>query len=262
MLLISAVQINSQVRFESKDERRDAGMGVERVARFFTPAYESKLAQTDDDIRLIQIDLGASKRIDGVKLLPRVSPWGYVQSVGFPARFKIEVSDDPDFKLSVMYFDQTREDYGDPYDEVCTFSGKEVNGRYLRLTATHLRQQRLALTKIIVLSGGFDIAEGCKVSDSDPGSAGTSLLTRPPRPQGEFVVTDNPENMISPAKWNPVKYKANAPRGGVELGEGLFRKTMENNISYLMTSFTLDELVRNFRVKAGKPVKPTGRKAE
>ena len=31
---------------------------------------------------------------------------------------------------------------------------------------------------------------------------------------------------------------------------------MENNISYLMSSFTLDELVRNFRVKAGKPVKP------
>jgi DUF1680 family protein len=40
------------------------------------------------------------------------------------------------------------------------------------------------------------------------------------------------------------------------MGEGLFRKTMENNIAYLMTSFTLDELVRNFRVKAGKPVIP------
>ena len=31
---------------------------------------------------------------------------------------------------------------------------------------------------------------------------------------------------------------------------------MENNISYLMNSFTFDELVRNFRVKAGKPVQP------
>ena len=31
---------------------------------------------------------------------------------------------------------------------------------------------------------------------------------------------------------------------------------MQNNINYLMNSFTFDELVRNFRVKAGKPVQP------
>jgi uncharacterized protein len=256
VLSISLLHVSGQVRYTSVDERMDAGMGVERVARFFTPSYESKLSKSDNEVLWIQVDLGAKKKINGVKLLPKVAPWGYVSSEGFPSRFKIEVSDDPEFKSSVMFLDQTREDFKDPFDEVCTFSGKEVNGRYLRLTAFHLRQQRLSFTKIMILSDGVDIAVGCKASDSGSGTPGLDLLTRPPRPQGEFVVTDNPANIIPPEKWHPVAYKAYTPKTGVEIGDGIFRKTMENNISYLMSSFTLDELVRNFYVKAGKPVKP------
>jgi DUF1680 family protein len=200
--------------------------------------------------------LGDRKKIDGIKLLPKVIPWGYVQSEGFPSRFKIEVSDDPAFVNSVMYENQTKEDFKDPYDMVCMFSGKEVHGRYVRLTAVRLRQQKLAMTKIMVLSDGKDIAEGCHSSDSESGDLGIAILTRPPRPQGEGVVTDNPDNIIPPDKWNPVVNKAYTPIGGVQLSDGLFKKTMENNISYLMSSFTLDELVRNFYLKAGKPVKP------
>jgi DUF1680 family protein/mannose/cellobiose epimerase-like protein (N-acyl-D-glucosamine 2-epimerase family) len=249
-------QVSGQVKYVSTDERRDAGMGVERVARFFIPAYESKRADKDDEVRWIQIDLGTRKKIEGVKLLPKVVPWGYVSSEGFPSRFKIEVADDPDFKNPVMYIDQTREDYPDPFDEVCTFTGKVASARYLRLTATHLRQGKLSFTKVMILSDGSDIAAGCKVSDSGSESQGLDLLTRQPRPQGEYVVTDNPGNIIPPEKWKPVSYKARTPKTGVKIGEGLFRRTMENNISYLMSSFTLEELVRNFLVKAGKPVNP------
>ncbi len=61
-----------------------------------------------------------------------------------------------------MYENRIREDFRDPYDEIITFSGKEVYGRYVRLTALQLRQQRLALTKIMVMSDGKDIAEGCQ----------------------------------------------------------------------------------------------------
>ena len=255
-LVLTVMQTGAQVRYASSDDRSDAGMGVERVARFFIPAYESKQAEKDDETKWIQIDLGAQKNIDGVKLLPKVVPWGYVSSEGFPSRFKIEVSDNPDFKNPVMYFDQVREDFRDPFDEVCAFSGKVVSARYVRLTATHLRQRKLSFTKIMILSYGSDIAVGCKASDSDSGSQGLDLLTRPPRPQGENVVTDNPANIIPPEKWNPVGYKAQTPKTGVEIGQGLFRQVMENNISYLMSSFTFDELVRNFLVKAGKPVNP------
>ncbi len=255
-LVFSFLNVSAQVRYASSDERRDAGMGVERVARFFIPAYESKSAEKEDEVRWIQIDLGSEKKIDGVKLLPKVVPWGYVSSEGFPSRFKIEVSDDPDFKSSVIYLDQTREEFKDPLDEVCTFTGREVSARYLRLTAISLRQKKLAFTKVMVFSNGTDIAEGCRASDSDSGSQGLNLLTRPQRPQGEFVVTDNPGNIIPPGQWHPVSYKAYTPKKGVEIEDGIFRRTMENNITYLMSSFTFDELVRNFRVKAGKPVQP------
>jgi uncharacterized protein len=255
-LFISYLPVLSQIKYLPSDERSDAGMGVERVARFFTAAYESKPAQKDEEIRWVQIDLGDRKKIDGFKLLPKVIPWGYVQSEGFPSRFKIEVSDNPAFGNSVMYENQTKEDFKDPYDMICTFTGKEVYGRYVRLTAVRLRQQKLALTKIMVLSDGKDIAEGCTSSDSGSGVLGISVLTRPPRPQGEGVVTDNPDNIIPSDKWQPVVNKAYTPIGGIQLGDGLFKKTMENNISYLMSSFTFDELVRNFYVKAGKPVKP------
>jgi uncharacterized protein len=250
----SYLPVYAQIKYIPSDERSVAGMGVERVARFFTPAYESKLAQNDGEIRWVQVDLGEKKKIDGIKLLPRVNPSGYIRSQGFPSRFKIEVSDDPSFKTSIMYENHTREDFKDPYDEVCTFSGREVNARYVRLTAIHLRQQRLALTRIMVLSDGKDVAEGRPASDSESGNPGITLLTRPPRPQGEGVVTDNPDNIIPVEKWNKVAYKAQTPTGGVQLSDGLFKKTMENNISYLLSSFTLDELVRNFYVKAGKPV--------
>jgi len=253
---ISILTASSQIKYTSKDERNAAGMGVERVARFFTPAYESKPGKSDDEIRWVQIDLGDTKKVDGIKLYPRVNPWGYVSSIGFPARFKIEISNDSDFKTSVMYENRMREDFRDPYDEVITFNGKEVYGRYVRLTAIRLRQHRLAFSKIAILSDGKEISAGCQVSDSESGNIPGSVLTRPDRPQGEGVITDNPGNIIPSGNWKPVPYKAQAPKGGVEIGDGLFRKTMENNIAYLMNSFTFDELVRNFRVKAGKPVQP------
>ncbi|HZK95618.1 MAG TPA: beta-L-arabinofuranosidase domain-containing protein [Prolixibacteraceae bacterium] len=253
---ISFFPVRAQIKYVPSDEYRDAGMEVERVAMLFTATYESKVAQTNDDIRWVQLDLGEKKKIDGIKLLPKLNLVGsYVNSLGFPLRFKIEVSNDPEFKVPIVYEDQTRQDFKDPYDEVSTFSGKEVNARYVRLTAIQLRQQRLALTKFIVLSDGKDIAEGCPASDSE-GDSKANILTRPPRPQGEGVVTDNPDNIIPVEKWNPVAYKAQTPKEGVQLVDGLFKKTMENNIHYLMSSFTFDELGRNFLVKAGKPVKP------
>ena len=255
-MVIGYLPIHAQIKYIPTDERHNAGIGVDRVSRFFTPVYETKPVKKEGEIRWVQIDLGATKKINGIKLLPRVNPAGYIKSLGFPSRFKIEVSDDPSFKISVVYADHSRDDYRDPYDEVCTFSDKEVNGRYVRLTAISLRQQRLALSKFMVMSDGCDIAEGCSASDSESGNPGVLLLTRAPRPQGEGVVTDNPGNIIQTDKWNPVVYKAQSPTGGVQLADGLFKKTMENNINYLMKSFTLEEQVRNFYVKAGKPVQP------
>ncbi|MGC9259198.1 MAG: beta-L-arabinofuranosidase domain-containing protein, partial [Phycisphaerae bacterium] len=81
-------------------------------------------------------------------------------------------------------------------------------------------------------------------------------LTRKPRPQGEGVVTDNPGNIIPAHRWRPVPFQAVAPLRGVEIGDGLFRTVMENNIGYLLNSFSVPELLRFFRTRAGKTNPP------
>jgi len=252
----SAEAQEPQVRYNSANELRMAQMGVERVARYYLPAYSSK-ANNNYEKKWVQIDLGSVKNIEAIKLLPGAQGWGPAAG-GFPARFMIEVSDDVDFAQSVLYEDYTlKDEYPVPIDKVCTFDSKEVNARYVRLTATQLRDNKLVMTKIMVMSDGKDIAEGCTATESDPGKdSNLGSLTRAPRPQGEFDVTDNPENVMPEKTWIPVPNKAETPIGGVTINDGLFRTTMENNIGYLLNSFTFDQLVRNFRVKAGLPVKP------
>jgi uncharacterized protein len=254
VILISAGQ--AQVKYNDANELREAGMGVERVARYYLPAYAS-LAKSNNEIKWVQIDLGSVKKIDAIKLLPGVQGWGPAAG-GFPCRFKLEVSNDADFSHSIMYEDYTlKGEFPIPDDEVSTFATKEVNARYVRLTATQLRDNKLAMTKIMVMSDGKDIAEGCAATESNPNKEShVEFLTRPQRPQGEFVVTNNPGNVIPPETWKPVANKAKTPMGGVTMGEGLFKTTMEHNIDYLLNSFTFDQLVRNFRVKAGLPVEP------
>jgi len=91
----------------------------------------------------------------------------------------------------------------------------------VRIRANRLRQQHLALTKIDILSKGVNIAEGCHVSDSENGHLGQNVLTRPVRPNGEGVVTNNPQNVIPEEQWKPVAYKAEAPpAGSIALNDG------------------------------------------
>jgi len=248
--------VQAQVKYNDAAELREARMGVERVARYYIPAYSSP-AKNNNETKWVQIDLGSVKKIDGVKLLPGVQGWGPA-SGGFPCRFKIEVSDNADFNPSILYEDYTlKGEFPIPDDEVCTFATKEVYGRYVRFTATQLRDNKLAMTKIMVMSDGKDVAEGCPATESDPREdSHVELVTCPQRPMGEFVVTNNPGNVIPPKTWKPVTNKAQTPMGGVTLADGLFKTTMENNINYLLNSFTFDQLVRNFRVKAGLPVEP------
>lgn len=275
-LLIAGLMLSSSLAWAQEDP---AGMGVERMARLFTPFYKSRIGKSDAEMRWVQVDLGKTRKIDSVKVFPMVGPWGSPFNRGFPVKFKIEAANDFDFKSPGMIADCTTADYPEPKDRVCVFPAKDVTARYVRLTATHLREKQLCLSKIMVMAEGRDIAEGCQTADSDygidtsgdkpmwdnlsywvlvpeSGSNSVHILTRPARPDGEGVVTDNPGNIIPHDQWKPVPYKAQTPIRGVQLGEGLFKAAVENNARYLLLSFTNDELLRNFLLKAGKPVKP------
>ena len=250
-------------------------------------AYRSKVVQTADVKTWVQVDLGRSVPIDAIQLFPaseRMYPGRdqYYAGEGFPLRFLIEAADDEALSNPRMIADFRDADFPDPSDQITEYSAPNVHGRFVRLTATRLRPVKanpknelptgtplaespdftLTLAKIAVLSHGTDIALGCAVSaDTELGNTElTSQLTRAYRQDGEEIRRDNPHAVTDSSTWTPPKFKARAPRTGVTLHGGLFQTAMENNIQYLLTSYTKDDLLRQFYERTGKVsgFKPTG----
>jgi DUF1680 family protein len=238
-----------------------AGADGDRIPSPTGLGYDSPLAATAEEPGWVQVDLGSSRKIEAVKLYPKVS-FISQRSQGFPVRFRIDVSDDPRFGTAALIADQTGADYPDPADHIRTFPAGST-GRYVRLTATRLRSTGprsgaaprfgFSLSKMDVISDAKDVAVGRPVADSAKGDLGVTPLTRPPRPQGETIFTENPGNVTEARTWRPPAARVAIPRGGVRLEDGLLKTAFENNIGYLLGSFTVDELLKEFRDRAGKP---------
>ena len=239
-------------------------------------AYRSKPAKTADATTWVQIDLGASRTIDLVKVYP-ANEKGFpgrdedYAGEGFPVRFKIETSNDSDFQNPTLIVDHTEADYPNPQGLIQRYAAHGATGRYVRLTVTRLMKVAgtvsggyyLALGKIDVYSGGKEIAALCPVTvDSIYGKDDdVAQVTRPARPGGETTFMDHPENVTDASTWNPPVHKARVPRTGVTLEGGVFQKAMEDNILYLLNSYSVDDLLRQFRERVGMaqpPVNPTG----
>ena len=63
-----------------------------------------------------------------------------------------------------------------------------------------------------------------------------------------------------PATWRPVPCRVAVPTGGVTLdGAGLFQSAMENNIAYLLNSFSVNHMLVPFRLRAGAKNPPDDR---
>lgn len=245
--------------------------------------YRSKPAKTVDALSWAQIDLGEPQQVTEVRLFPaneRMFPGqdAYYAGEGFPVRFKLEAASDADFAHPEMIVDLTREDFPNPKDRIVAASGTNIRARYVRLTVTRFPKPQWtgsnegapsadppesakgdswwALSRIAVLCNGKDISVGCPVSGDSQFSQNDELqqLTRAERIETEYVYRDNPQHVTAADGWNRVRYAAHAPTSGVTLRGGVFEKTMRNNISYLLTSFSVDDLLLQFRERAGKPV--------
>lgn len=60
-----------------------------------------------------------------------------------------------------------------------------------------------------------------------------------------------------PATWKPVANTAATPTGGVTLDSaGVFKPIVENNIGYLLNSFSVDHMLVPFRLRAGRKNPP------
>ena len=237
-------------------------------------AYRSKPAKSADVTTWVQIDLGQTYPVESVKVYPaneRLYPGDqHYAGEGFPLRFRIDVSDQPDFHNARFIVDHTAADFTNPKGAIQQFRGEGAMGRYLRLTATRLMDipgrksvdpkagYHLVLAKISVFSGGKDVAVLCPVTvDSAYGNDDdVAQVTRAERGGGEYVRVDNPGNTTAANTWKPPAYQAKKPLSGVSLNGGLFQTAMENNIGYLLNSYSVDELLRQFRERAGIPNPP------
>ena len=163
----AAIAVERETLAQFREAAARHGKSAEQILNSFMKDYISH-AKNDRDDRWVQIDLGSSQLIDGIKVLPASNLWGE-RTGGFPSHFRIEVSDDPDFKEYIRYEDMTKANgFPDPGDKVLTFATKIVKARYVRFSAARLRDSKLCLTKIMVMQNGKDIAVGCKVTESNP----------------------------------------------------------------------------------------------
>jgi DUF1680 family protein len=249
-------------------------------------AYRSKTVSNPDTTTWVQLDLGSSLPIDFIQLYPaseRMYPGRdqYYAGEGFPLRFKIEIADEPNPASFKIVADFTQSDFPDPTDNITQYAAHGQRAQYVRVTANRLRPVKveppnaapganpvespnytLTLAKIGVVSGGRDVAVGCKVA-ADGEHGNTSLLpqlTRPPRQDGEAIRMDNPQSVTDAGTWKRARFNAETPRTGVTLNGGLFETALKFNAQYLLNSYTTDELLRQFYERTGKVkgFKPTG----
>lgn len=128
----------------------------------------------------VQIDLGESRSIDTIALLPALVDFQSVMqsAYAFPLRFRLDASDDETFTTFKPLLVQTEVDYVHPGAAPVIVRTPQMKARFIRLTVTKLAEVEgrwtLALSELMVLSGNRNLAIGAKVTHK----GGTNL---PPR---------------------------------------------------------------------------------
>ena len=123
-----------------------------------TNGYHSGIEPTADVVKWVQVDLGRIVPIDEIRLIPaRPVDFPDTPGFGFPARFRVEVSDDPDFDDTEPLANNTDTDVANPGDDWWVIRSQGRTGRYVRVTATRLWPRRddyvFALGELQVISG-------------------------------------------------------------------------------------------------------------
>lgn len=137
-----------------------------------TNGYHSSICETQDVVKWVQVDLGESRPLEEVRLIPAL-PIDFPDrsGFGFPVRFKVEASDDPEFTSATLLRDSTAADIPNPGDGPVSLAADGVTARYVRVTATRLWERTadfvFALAEMQVYSGGVNVARGKAVTALD-----------------------------------------------------------------------------------------------
>jgi len=135
--------------------------------------WHSTIESSQEVPKWVQVDLGSSLTFQRVVLHPCHDDFnGIGQGFGFPVRFKVEASDDPDFAdNAVLLADQTAHDFPNP-GLAAVSHDVQATARYVRITATKLAPRQndyiFALAELAVVdSSGKNVAGHASVHAQD-----------------------------------------------------------------------------------------------
>jgi hypothetical protein len=143
--------------------------------------YHSAVSPVQDVTKWVQVDLGQHLDIESVALLPCYDDFNAIGAgFGFPVRFKVEASDDPEFKTGVTLLWRKHDltfmnDFPNPLLQAFITGGAKddgIAGRYVRVTATKLAPRKddfiFALAELQVFDfAGKNVAQGKLVTALD-----------------------------------------------------------------------------------------------
>ena len=157
------------------DELRQGTAAVERPEY----GYHSAISQDQAALKWVQVDLGVARELTEVILTGCHDTYNNIGAgFGFPARYKVELSDDAKFTQGVTAIaDFTADDVSNPGVKPQRFALAKLKGRYLRVTATKLGLRKndyiLALAELQAIDPkGRNVALGANVTSLDSIEAG------------------------------------------------------------------------------------------
>jgi mono/diheme cytochrome c family protein len=147
--------------------------------------YHSALTGDMTQMKWVQVDLGKATAVDRIVYVGCHDDFNNIGAgFGFPQRFKIELSDDPQFRTGVVtVLDQTAADVVNPGTAPQTVNAGSKSGRYVRVTATKLAPRQgdfmFALAELSVIdAAGKNVALNAPVAALDSIEAPPRWSTR------------------------------------------------------------------------------------
>jgi signal transduction histidine kinase len=130
--------------------------------------WHGPVASAIDEQQAVTVDLGKAMAIDEIRLVPAwLQNMGWNSHYGFPNRFKVEIALEEDFSEPITIHDRTVSSLVSPGQNLQCFAGNASKGRYVRVTATRLRDRSgdnvFALGELQAYSGHVNVAQGAHV---------------------------------------------------------------------------------------------------
>lgn len=148
------------------------GLPVAPSAGAEVMGWHSPVAASMNEVQAFTVDLGKETRLDEVRLIPAWrSHMAWDSYYGFPSRFTLETALKPDFSDAVTLHDRTESSLLSPGQNLQCFAAAGRPARYVRMTATRLRDRTgdyvFALGELQAYSGDENVAKGAVVSATE-----------------------------------------------------------------------------------------------